>query len=102
MKGIVTSFRETAGFKTAQITGEFNGVKIVLGLSDANTTMMTYGKNIKEGSEVEIPDKAIKVSSEGRYYLDRISGDKFLEAAKMRQAQITFLKAEKDLSELIP
>ena len=101
MEAKVKSFRNLAGFRTAVLTGVFNGKTIEIGLSDSNTTMLTYGKGIKAvGDKVDIPDEDIAVSDAGRYYVSRISADKFLAAAKMRQAMIISIKADKELADL--
>lgn len=101
MKLKCTSFDNTSGFRTAVLTGEFNGKQITLGLSDGNTTM-EYFKTFKSlNSEGEIDDAHIKISPDGRYYLKRITADKFRQASDMKLAIINNMLADKRMAEFV-
>ena len=101
MKLKCTSFRSTAGFRTAVLTGEFNGKTIQVGLSDSNTTM-EYFKTFKAlNSEGEIDDDNIQVSPEGRYFIGRISADKYRQASEMKLAIINNMLADKRMAEFV-
>lgn len=101
MEFIVKNFKNTHGFRTAVLTGNFNGKNITVGLTDTNTSFMTYGSSITaKGDKIEIADEDVQVSAEGRYYVSRISADKFLAAAKMKQAILLAAKADKELQDL--
>ena len=83
------------------MTGEFNGKQITLGLSDGNTTM-EYFKTFKSlNSEGEIDDDNIQVSPEGRYFISRISSDKFRQASEMKLAIINNMLADKRMAEFV-
>lgn len=101
MKLKCTNFKSIAGFRTAVLTGEFNGKQITLGLSDGNTTM-EYFKTFKSlNSEGEIDDDNIQVSPEGRYFISRISSDKFRQASEMKLAIINNMLADKRMAEFV-
>ena len=55
---------------------------------------------LAKGDKIEIADEDVQVSAEGRYYVSRISADKFLAAAKMKQAILLSAKADKELQDL--
>jgi hypothetical protein len=94
------AFSNNAGFRTARLQADFNGQRIEVGISDSNTTMQYFKAFGKTGDEAEIDDFEIQKSPEGRFFLRRISAEKFEQASKMRLAQVNLLVADKRIKEI--
>lgn len=93
MKGKISKLMKIGpNIRTAVVTGTFQGKTIELGLTTGNTSWGTViGKrDVKNGDEVEIDDDSIQAATtdgklNGRYFVQRLSADKFEQHLKMAQ-----------------